>query len=117
MWKNVCVEKQGITIYFFLRCPKVNFGSFSSGQSHSHCVKNVQIRSYFWSVFSCIRTEYGDLLRNTGIQENTEKKQLRIWTLFTQCYEMSITALLLICPVAHVYDCIITNSTGRSLEA
>ena len=25
---------------------------------HSHCVKNGQIRSYFWSVFSCIRTEY-----------------------------------------------------------
>ena len=24
-----------------------------------HCVKNVQIRSYFWSVCSCIRTEYG----------------------------------------------------------
>ena len=23
-----------------------------------HCVKIVQIRSYFWSVFSCIRTEY-----------------------------------------------------------
>ena len=28
-----------------------------------HCVKRVQMRSYFWSVFSCIRTEYGDLLR------------------------------------------------------
>ena len=26
-----------------------------------HCVKSVQIRSFFWSVFSCIRTEYGDL--------------------------------------------------------
>ena len=24
-----------------------------------HCVKSVQIWSYFWSVFSCIRTEYG----------------------------------------------------------
>ena len=24
-----------------------------------HCVKSVQIRSYFWSVFSRIRTEYG----------------------------------------------------------
>ena len=24
-----------------------------------HCVKSVQIRSYFGSVFSCIRTEYG----------------------------------------------------------
>ena len=23
-----------------------------------HCVKSVQIRSIFWSVFSCIRTEY-----------------------------------------------------------
>ena len=23
-----------------------------------HCVKSVQIRSYFWSVFSCIRTEF-----------------------------------------------------------
>ena len=33
-----------------------------------HFVKRVQIRSYFWSVFSCIRTEYGDLLfsLNTG---------------------------------------------------
>ena len=28
-----------------------------------HCVKSVQIRSYFWSVFSCILTEYGELLR------------------------------------------------------
>ena len=24
-----------------------------------HCVKSVQIRSFFWSVFSCIRIEYG----------------------------------------------------------
>ena len=25
-----------------------------------HCVKNVQIRSFFWSIFSRIRTEYGE---------------------------------------------------------
>ena len=24
------------------------------------------MRGYFWFVFSCIRTEYGDLLPNTG---------------------------------------------------
>ena len=24
-----------------------------------HCVKSVQKRSFSWSVFSCIRTEYG----------------------------------------------------------
>ena len=48
---------------------------------------------FFWSVFSCIRTEYGNLLRKTPysvrIQENTDQKKLRIWTLFTQwaaCY-------------------------------
>ena len=43
-----------------------------------HCVKSVQIRSYFWFVFSYIRTEYGDLLRKSPylvrIQENTNHK-------------------------------------------
>ena len=29
---------------------------------NTHCVKSVQIQSYFWSVFSCIRIECGDLL-------------------------------------------------------
>ena len=37
-----------------------------------HCVKNAQIWSFFWSVFSCIR-------------ENMDQKNLRIWALFTQC--------------------------------
>ena len=44
----------------------------------NHCMKSVQRRSYFWSVFSCIRTEYGDLLRKSPysvrIQENTDQK-------------------------------------------
>ena len=31
-----------------------------------HCVRSVQIRSFFWSVFSCIRTEYGDLCSVMG---------------------------------------------------
>ena len=35
-----------------------------------HCVKSVLIRRFFWSVFSCIWTKYGEILR--------------IWTLFTQ---------------------------------
>ena len=29
------------------------------------CVKSVQIRSFSWSVFSRIRTEYGEILRRT----------------------------------------------------
>ena len=54
-----------------------------------HCVKCVPVRSFFWSMFSCIRTEYGDLLHKSPysvrIQENTDQKKLRIWPLFTQC--------------------------------
>ena len=29
----------------------------------SYCMRSVQIRSFFWSVFSRIRTEYGEILR------------------------------------------------------
>ena len=54
-----------------------------------HCVKRVQIRSFFWSVFSRTRTEYGDLLRKSRysvrIREKTDQKKLCIWTLFAQC--------------------------------
>ena len=50
----------------------------SSPLKNPPCVKSVEIRSYFWSVFSFIRTEYGDLrsrsLYSVGIQENTDQK-------------------------------------------
>ena len=54
----------------------------------NHCLKSVQIRSFFWSAFSRIWTEYGDLRSNSPysvrIRENTDQRKLRIWTLFTQ---------------------------------
>ena len=56
----------------------------------SHCVKSVQMRSFFWSVISCIRSEYGDLLRkcpySVRIKENTDQKKLCVWTFFIQCH-------------------------------
>ena len=59
----------------------------------THCVKSVQIRSYFWSVFSHIRTEYG-VIRSISpysvlMQENTDQKELRIWTLLKQWIAIS----------------------------
>ena len=49
-----------------------------------------------WSVFSCIQTEYGDPHRKSPysvqIQDNTDRKKLRIWTLFTQCALVSVYA-------------------------
>ena len=57
-----------------------------------HYVKSVQIRSFFWSVFSRIQSDftkiYGDLrsesLCSVRIWEKTDQKKLLIWTLFTQ---------------------------------
>ena len=54
----------------------------------NHCVKIVQIRSFFWSVFSRIRIEYEEIFRispySVRMRENTDQEKLRIWTLFTQ---------------------------------
>ena len=56
--------------------------------SFMYCVKNAQIPSFFWSVFSRIRTEYGEIFRispySVQMQENIDRKKLRIWTHFTQ---------------------------------
>ena len=53
---------------------------------NNHCVKRVQIRSFFRSIFPRIRTEYGYLLHKSPysvrMQENTEQKKLRIWMLY-----------------------------------
>ena len=59
-----------------------------------HCVKSIQTWSFFWSVFSSIRTEYGCLrsksLYSAQIRENMDKKKLLIWTLFTQRMILSV---------------------------
>ena len=47
-----------------------------------HFMKNVQIRSYFWSVFFCIWTEHGDLLRKSRIQSVYKKIQTRNNSIF-----------------------------------
>ena len=47
-----------------------------------HCVKRVQIRSFFWSVFSRVQTEYGEILcispYSVRMRENTDQKKLFI---------------------------------------
>ena len=59
--------------------------NFNSTNLH----ESVQMQSFFWFVFSCIQTEYGDLRSRSSysvqIQENTDQKKLCIWTIFTQC--------------------------------
>ena len=54
----------------------------------NHCVKSVQIRSFFWTTFSCIRIKYGEMRSispySVRMWENTDQKKLSIWALFTQ---------------------------------
>ena len=61
-------------------------------------MKSVQIRSFFWSVFIRIQTEYGDVLRifpySVQMQENTDQKKLCIWTLSAQSIEKHLGARL-----------------------
>ena len=49
--------------------------------SNTYTAKSVQIRSFFWSIFSCIRAEYGDLLRKSPylvqMRENKGQKKTR----------------------------------------
>ena len=46
-----------------------------------HCMKSVQIRSFFWCVFSRIRTEYGEILRispySIRMWENTDQNRIQ----------------------------------------
>ena len=39
-----------------LHCKWINLFLYDRKHWSLHCVESVQIRSYFWSVFSCIRT-------------------------------------------------------------
>ena len=62
---------------------KKDISMFIENYTGMHCVKSVQIRSVFWSVFSRIWTEYGKILGispySVRMREYTDQKKLRIW--------------------------------------
>ena len=55
----------------------------------TYCVKSIQIWSFFWSVFSRIRTEYRDMTDKSPYpvrtQKNVDQKKLQIQIVFAQC--------------------------------
>ena len=54
-------EKECLKLMLTVASKKNQNNHLQNGH-YIHCVKSIQIRSYFWSVFPCIRTGYGDLL-------------------------------------------------------
>ena len=76
-----------------LQFPHRDFQKFFSLLSFDfHCVESVQIRSFFWSIFSRIRSEYGEI---RSMRENTDQIKLCIWTLFTQCSKIYLQKYLI----------------------
>ena len=55
----------------------VNFEQITIKGRYRHCVKSVQIRSFFWSVFSRIWTEYGEILRISPYPVRMQEIQTR----------------------------------------
>ena len=51
-------------------------GVFDASLKLVHCVKGVQIRSFFWYLYSRILTY------SVRLRENADQKKPRIWTLF-----------------------------------
>ena len=73
------ISKYLITHKYIQYCPHSDVTAWS-----------VQIWSFFWSVFSRIRTDNGEI-RNISpysvrMTENTDQKKLHIWALFSQMY-------------------------------
>ena len=73
----------------------------------NHYVKSVQIRSFFWSVFSCIQSEYrkiqsskkfvfGHFLNNDGKDDNKLKirKKLEGMVCHSGCVSSSVSAII-----------------------
>ena len=59
-----------------------------------YCVKSVQIRSFFWSIFSHFWTEYGEIRTSPNAWKYGPEK-IRIWTLFTQWWAFYLLFILL----------------------
>ena len=118
MWKYPVLIK--FTGYRSATWLKLNFftGIFQRFWPYNLCVKSVQIRSFLWSVFSRIRTEYGYLLRkfpySVRMRENTDQKKLRICALFTQLISLRLCSTAIL---KNTYFCRIPTSMAASIHS
>ena len=60
----------------------------ASAENNVNCVKSVQIRIFFWSVFSCNQAEYGDLLHKLLYSAN---KDQNVFGYFSRSGEFMLT--------------------------
>ena len=56
--KNCWVVFPALGFPYLILCPRKYKWKVATTYLAMQCVKSVQIQSYFWSVFSCIQSEY-----------------------------------------------------------
>ena len=85
LWSRLHEEREKLKLVSIYKPPLL----YCYCMHYHHYVKWVQIRSFFSSVFSGIRTKYGEIRSispySVRMQENTDQKKLRIWPRFKQC--------------------------------
>ena len=64
--KPLMLDINALKVYQINMYPNLILPYEANTGTVGHCVESVQIRSFFWLVFSCIRTEY----RNTRTRKN-----------------------------------------------
>ena len=70
----------------------IRFGHILTNLTDCTLCEKCPNKEFFWSVFSYVRTEHGELRSKSPYsvwtQENTDQKKLLIWTLFTQWHPL-----------------------------
>ena len=89
---------------------------FFSIHVYSHCVKSVQIRRFFWSVFSRIRTEYGEIRRSLRIQPECGKIRTRKTSVFGLDTFHSLTSRFSLVNPASIYLFKVNNKNTRKIS-
>ena len=94
------------SVTYNFRCPFT--------ESSFHCVKSIQIRSFFGSIFSRIQTAYEKIRSispySVRRREYKDQKKLRIWTLFTQSLISCYSTLNCLVPLFRLFN--IWNDVG-----
>ena len=65
-------------------------------RNNKHCVKSVQIRSFFWSVFFRIWTEYGEILRISPYLSVSLRIQLAVFLRVPSLTKVEVRNFLLL---------------------
>ena len=80
-------------IVFYLNFPHT-YGHIACDH-HPGCMKSIQMRSYFWFIFSCIRTEYRKLRTRNNSVFGHLFTQCKVFTYSSCCQKTTYPKLLI----------------------